>query len=165
MSRAHIPQSCEHKNLFEYVHGLKISEKGTSARKPRKPMKRSQPKRDWSDARAKVEAEEVCRVCGSNEQVQAAHIIERACDQPKPGFASPPLWVNPDSVIPLCGEFSQLKCHPSYDAHSLDILEFLTTAEQIQAVRDAGGIESARRRTAPSLYRILDGPERVEAAA
>lgn len=42
-----------------------------------------------------------------------------------------------------------------YDAHGLDVLEFLTAAEQVQAVRDAGGIESARRRTAPSLYRIL----------
>ena len=119
-------------------------------------MKRTQPRRDWSDARAKVEEEGVCRVCGSNENVQAAHVIGRASDGPKPGYASPALWVNPDSIIPLCGQFAALQCHVRYDAHALDVLEFLTPAEQIQAVKDAGGcIEAARRRTSPSSYRIL----------
>lgn len=158
MSKAHRPQYCEHGALFQYVHGLERTEKGTALRKPRKPrkpMKRTQPRRDWSDARRKVEEEQVCRACGSNTDVQAAHIIGRSSDQPKPGYASPALWVNPDSIIPLCGDFSPLKCHSAFDAHALDVLEFLTPAEQVQAVRDAGGIESARRKTAPSLYKIL----------
>lgn len=155
MSKANQPHYCEHGSLFVYVHGLERSAKGTSARKPRKPIKRTQPKRDWADARAKVEDEGACRACGSNENLEAAHVIGRASDAPKPGYASPALWVNPDSIVPLCGGFSRLKCHSAYDAHALDVLEFLTLDEQVQAVRDAGGIESARRRTAPSLYKIL----------
>jgi hypothetical protein len=43
--------------------------------------------------------------------------------------------------------------HRAYDAHELDILHVLTLEEQVQAVRDAGGIENARKRLCPSLYR------------
>jgi hypothetical protein len=53
-----------------------------------------------------------------------------------------------------------MKCHPLYDQHQLDILEFLSPAEQVQAVKDAGSIESARRRTSPSSYCILESPSR-----
>lgn len=123
-------------------------------------MKRSQPRRDWGPARRKVENEEVCRVCGSNVDVQAAHIIGRERDKfdldGKPRNVRE-YTVEEHRILPMCGDFAPLKCHPAYDAHQLDVLEHLTLDEQVQAVRDAGGIESARRRLAPSLYRILDG--------
>lgn len=154
------PTHCRHGNRY-------VSEKQFGRRKP---MKRSQPKRDWGAARKKVEEEGVCRVCGTYEQVQAAHIIGRAADQPKEGNPGV-LYVHPDSILPLCGELAGVKCHPAYDRHELDILEFLTPEEQVQAVKDAGSIEAARRRTSPSSYRILDerlrleSPERREKAA
>lgn len=157
MSRARELHRCErHGAVLHYTRALK-SEKPRAARKPRKPMKRTEKKRDWSDARAKVDEEQVCRVCGSNENVEAAHIIGREHDEPLLG--SQTLYVHPNRIVPLCGPFSRMKCHVAFDANALDVLGFLTTVEQAQAVQDAGSIESARRRTAPSLYKIL--PERA----
>jgi hypothetical protein len=96
-------------------------------------------KRDWADARAKVDAEGSCRRCPTAFGVEAAHVIYRAHDVGS--------WVNPDSIVPLCGPAtSSQTCHGLYDAHRLDLLPYLTLAEQVQAVQDAGGIESARRR-------------------
>ncbi len=40
-----------------------------------------------------------------------------------------------------------------YDRHEIDLLGSLTLEEQLQAVRDAGGIELARRLLAPLAYR------------
>ena len=101
--------------------------------------------RDWKDARAKVEAEGLCRRCGANRGIQAAHISARRHDQPaKPGQKT--LWVNPDSVVPLCPADHEL-----YDSHRIDILPYLTRAEQVQVVKDLG-LENARIRTAPLAY-------------
>ena len=49
--------------------------------------------------------------------------------------------VDPASIVPLCRD-----CHRAYDAHQLDLLPYLSVAEQCAAVRGAGGIEAARRR-------------------
>lgn len=131
--------------------------------------KRSQPKRDWSAARAKVE-HAACRLCAPDEScgpVEAAHVIGRECDRPprcrvcngtgsdvswcaacrNKGFLMNVLYVDPDSVIPLGSGH-----HKLYDAHEVDVLPVLTLEEQIRAVEDAGGIELARQRTCPSQY-------------
>lgn len=110
------------------------------------------PKRDWSDARSKVEAERVCRVCGSSEWVEAAHVTGRLHDEPKT-LSSKTLYVKRERIVPLCGSFSGA-CHNRYDAHELDLLGFLTPQEEAQAVLDLGSIESARRRLCPSAYRF-----------
>jgi hypothetical protein len=118
-------------------------------------LRRTQPKRDWSDARAKVEEEGCCRVCGSGTNVEAAHITGRKHDEPLLG--SQTLYVHPNRIVPLCGDYIgdewRHGCHGRYDAHELDLLSYLTTAEQAQAVQDAGSIESARARLCPSAYR------------
>jgi hypothetical protein len=43
-------------------------------------------------------------------------------------------------VVELCR-----KCHVDYDSHQLDLLPYLSLAEQLSAVTVAGGIEAARR--------------------
>jgi hypothetical protein len=114
-------------------------------------MTRPSPRRDWSDAEAK---RTYCRVCGSFKHLELAHTMGRLHDKPKVEGGRT-LWVNPHSVIPLCGPFPE-GCHGAYDHHQLDILSFLTLQEQAQAVLEAGGIELARRRLAPSLYRKVN---------
>lgn len=109
-------------------------------------MKRGQPKRDWSDARAKVEAEGRCRLCHIERGLQAAHVTRREFDAPKTA-GSKTRWVDPDSVVPLCPP-----CHSAYDRHELSILAHLTHAEQARALRDMGTIEAVRRRTDPLDY-------------
>ena len=104
-------------------------------------------KRDWSEAIKKVEKEGRCRVCGHNRFLGAAHVIGREHDAevvgPKGGRTR---FVHPDSVVPLCGSFSDYSCHELYDARRLDLLPYLNLYEQIRAVEDAGGIELARNR-------------------
>lgn len=109
-------------------------------------MRRSQPKRDWSDSLAKLEAEGVCRVCGSGRELEQAHVAGRRYDKPRPGRST--LWVNPDSVVPLCR-----RDHQAFDHGTLDLLPYLTTAEQARAVLDLGSIETARIKLSPSDYR------------
>jgi hypothetical protein len=94
-------------------------------------------------ARAKVEGEGKCRVCGIRaEHCDAAHTIDRSLSSS--GF------VDPDLIVPLC---SQIKggagCHAAYDAHALDLLPYLTRAEEVAMVREVG-IERARRRATGS---------------
>jgi len=121
----------------------------------------TQPKRDWTDALAKVQDEGECRICGRTEGLEAAHIMGRSHDEPKLGKDGWPLkelYVDPDRICPLCAAWSgygQGKwCHEMVDAHELDLLPFLTTSEQVRAVADAGSIETARRRLAPSAYKV-----------
>lgn len=92
-------------------------------------------------ARAKVEREGRCRVCGLGpaDVLDAAHLWNRS--QGGPGFD------DPDAVVPLCSTIKGgLGCHDAYDAHELDLLPHLTTAEQVALVRYAGSIERARDR-------------------
>lgn len=95
-------------------------------------------RRDWKEARQKVEREGFrCRVCRSSFQVEAAHVIPRSL---APGVGNN---MSADNIVPLCRD-----CHTEYDQHRLDLLPFLTLAEQVAAVRQAGGIALAYRRTA-----------------
>ena len=110
-------------------------------------MRRSQPKRDWSDAVQKRDAEGRCRVCHIERGLEMAHITGRRNDQPKPGTKT--LYVHPDSIVPLCSVD-----HRAYDARELDLLPYLTTEEQARAVLDAGSLTLAFRRTAPTSYRV-----------
>lgn len=115
-------------------------------------MKRGQPRRDWRDAREKVqiEAESTgCRACGVFAGLQAAHIAPRRVDRPRTED-SKTLYVHPDRILPLCPE-----CHGRMDSGRLDTLGLLTLAEQVQAVIDLGGIEAARIRLVPSEYSKL----------
>jgi hypothetical protein len=109
-------------------------------------------------ARQKVEREGVCRVCGLGgpERLDAAHTWDRSLGGP--GFD------DPDAIVPLCSDMKGgLGCHQAYDAHELDLLPHLTTAEQVALVRMAGTIERARDRAvgagrkAPKRH-PMDGP-------
>lgn len=133
---------CElHGNLF-------VSEKVAS--KGRHSSGSSEPRRDWSAANAKLESEGCCRVCGATSHLERAHIMGRKYDEPvHPG--SRVLYVDPNRIVPLCGPFPD-GCHGEYDHKRLDLLSRLSVEEQTQAVSDAGGIEQARRRLAPSAY-------------
>ena len=101
--------------------------------------------RNWQAARAKVDAEG-CRLSGATQGVEAAHIIGRSqdfftlgCDRYK--LHAKTLTVEPLRIVPLRADL-----HRAYDRGEIDLLPNLTLEEQVQAVRDAGGIEAARRR-------------------
>lgn len=89
--------------------------------------------RDWTAARVKVTTEGACRVCGSRSRLEAAHIIGRSHDSSR--------IVNPLDVVPLCGD----QCHRAYDAHDLDLLPYLSLAEQARAVGHVGIIRALAR--------------------
>lgn len=114
----------------------------------------SQPKKDWSLARDKIDAEGCCRVCGSARDLQAGHTIgqtEQDIEQVGPRGGRTKL-VPTNAVIPLCGPFSGNNCHMRFDAHQLDILPYLYLEEEINAVRAAGGIYGAYRRLMPTEF-------------
>ena len=90
-------------------------------------------KRSWELVRAKMELEQVCRVCGSRENVQAAHTIGRKYDGPV---------VDQDDCLPLCRIH-----HLAFDAHELSILEVTTYAEQGAAVSHVGIDRALKRLT------------------
>ena len=92
-------------------------------------------------AHAKVEREGRCRVCGDRkvEHLDAAHTWDRSLGAT--GYA------DPDLIVPLCSKIKGgTGCHDAYDSASLDLLPYLTLAEQLALVRAAGGIERARDR-------------------
>ena len=132
--------------------------KRTASKPSRKPMKRSQPKRDWVWAIVKKQEEGCCRVCGEEWGVECAHIVGRDRDAVEPlraeGWTS--YVVHPDRIVPLCKS-----CHDRFDGRAqppLDLLGKLTLQEELQAVADSAGpnepgLESARVRLAPSEYR------------
>ena len=100
--------------------------------------------RDWSDAEEKRGP---CRVCGHSRDVDLAHVIGREHDAVITGpRGGKKIYVHKDSVVPLCGAFSESFCHRLYDQRQLDLLPYLDLYEQIRAVEDAGGIELARNR-------------------
>lgn len=78
--------------------------------------------RDWTAARAKCDAEGMCRACGAT-PTEAAHIIAR-----RHGGGDDPL-----GICPLCRD-----CHRAYDDLRLDLLPHLTREEQAHAVLTAG---------------------------
>ena len=91
-------------------------------------------RRNWAEARAKVDAEDgCCRICGSP-YADAAHVIPR-------GLAGTG-HMGADDVVGLCREH-----HTQYDAHTLNLLPYLRISEQLAAVSAAGGIGLAYRRT------------------
>lgn len=120
------------------------------------------PRRDWSEARKKIESEARCRRCLRNDvPLDAAHVIGRSRDKPRvEGSTSRVLFVHPSSVIPLCRS-----CHAAYDLKEATILPFLTLEEQIRAVEDAGSIETARRRLDPLDYTEEIRQARIESQA
>jgi hypothetical protein len=118
------------------------------------------PKRDWR--LIQTTRETPCRICGIEGRTERAHVIGRRADRPV--LLSPEigktkvLVVHPDSIVPLCGPTGDSHaCHTQYDAGELDLLPYLTLKEQVRAVEDAGGLELARRRTAPLDYhRVIE---------
>jgi hypothetical protein len=107
------------------------------------------PKRDWSDV--DIDPNDPCRFCGVRGRTTRAHVSGRKYDEPKPGRKT--LWVNPLDVVPLCGPVGDSSaCHTRFDAGEIDLLPYLTYAEQARAVYVLGGIESARMRLAPLAY-------------
>ena len=91
-------------------------------------------RRDWTAARAKVEADNngTCRVCG-DAPVDAAHVIPRSIDPRESNMGG-------HSVVGLCR-----RDHVAYDSHELDLLPYLTLDEQLAAVRAAGSIARAEQ--------------------
>ncbi len=93
-------------------------------------------KRDWTEARDKVEAEGCCRACGATGELDAAHVIARSLS----GARS----MNADSVIPLCRS-----CHVAQHAHRLELLPMLSSEEQVEATRVVGLARAYRLTTLP----------------
>ncbi len=117
-------------------------------------------RRDWRRARAKVDAEGICRCgCGRTRFLEAAHLANRSFDVkrpvPWPHEWKQPVLVHPDRIVPLAPS-----CHRAYDAHELDLAGRLTQDEEVQLVADLG-LELARKRITPSDYR----PELQDARA
>lgn len=100
--------------------------------------------RSWKAARAKVEREGRCRVSGcvtADWRLEAAHTIGRIHDDGD---------VDPDDVVPLCQAH-----HYAYDHRQIDLLPYLSHAEQAAAVRHVGMMAAFRRITgSPNLPRM-----------
>lgn len=105
-------------------------------------------KRDWDDAHGKVAAEGRCRVCGATDSVEAAHVVGRKHDQPI-AHDHPVIYVHPDDVVPLCGRTPDGRggCHVEYDRRDLDLLPYLTLAEQSRAAGHVGLVRALARTT------------------
>jgi 5-methylcytosine-specific restriction endonuclease McrA len=89
--------------------------------------------RNWAEARRKVTDAGRCRVCRTGQPpIDAAHVIARSL--------APNGGEHADAIVELCRE-----CHNKFDSHQLDLLPYLSLAEQLSAVTVAGGIEAARR--------------------
>lgn len=112
------------------------------------------PDRVWTAALAKVQAEGRCRVCGEDRaKLDAAHTIGREhdhlIDPEQPGMGR---FVDPLDVVPLCRRH-----HDEFDGRAstrLDLLPYLSKAEQAAAVRHVGIIGALRRLSG----RSADGP-------
>jgi hypothetical protein len=108
----------------------------------------ARPKRDWTQARQKVEDEGRCRACargrhelaGHGLRLEAAHLAGRTYDEEV---------VNPDDVLPLCGPATQFDtCHARLDQRNgLDLLPFLTREEQARMVLHLGMVVAFEKAT------------------
>ena len=157
MSKAREPHYCDHGNLLVYVKSLGSKASTSTKTRSRRPMRRSEPKRDWTDARAKVDAAGCCRICKREDRpLEAAHVLGREHDEPKVSRATgeilAELYVHPDRIVEACGPFPE-GCHGEIHQKTVDLLPYLTLEEQVQAVRDAGGIQHARVLLAPVDHR------------
>jgi hypothetical protein len=97
-----------------------------------------------SPARQKVEHEGKCRVCPlSARYCDAAHTIDRSLS--RSGFD------DADLIVPLCSDIKGgAGHHQMYDAHTLDLLPYLTNEEQAAMVREVGMARAWRRVTGQS---------------
>lgn len=138
------------------------------------------PTRDWTDARAKVDAEGQCRNCGRkpdrDHPLEAAHVSGREFDDWAPcktcngsgrnlaksgpcrfckgSGASSTRYVHPDDVVPLCGPVGDSStCHAKDHSKEIDLIGILKPHEEARAVIHLDGLENARVRLAPSAYR------------
>jgi hypothetical protein len=106
-------------------------------------------KRDWSYARSKVEAEGVCRFCGSPGPLDPAHVVPRSAGGDMDARA----------IVPLC----RARCHPAYDGGRLELLPVLTRAEEIHAVELVGLGAAYARTTVRARGSASDAIRDVEA--
>lgn len=91
-------------------------------------------KRDWRAARDKCAREGRCRVCGSTQLLDVAHLIPRS-------RVGPPDGEDPRNVIPLCR-----LCHmQSHNGTGIDLLPLLSLAEQGYAAQLVGITEAYQR--------------------
>lgn len=108
-------------------------------------------KRDWSDALQKVAWEGKCRVCGRTTGLQAAHVSGRRHDLAIGSRSGDPrvIYVHPDDIVPLCSqtESGLGGCHGEYDRRDLDLLPYLTLAEQARAAGHVGIVRALARTT------------------
>lgn len=118
-----------------------------------------QPRREWSAANRKRDAEHNrCRICGTH-PAELAHIAGREYDKNEPAVWDEerdgpwrPYRVAPSRVVPLCRDH-----HRSFDSWKLDLLRAMDADEQAQAVHDLGGILQALERVCPDY-----NPRRVK---
>jgi len=94
--------------------------------------------KSWVEAKEKVAREGMCRVCGSSQMLDPAHIIPRSQGG----------GLKANDIVPLCRN-----CHTAYDSYKLDLLPHLYTHEQAHAV-SLVGIARA--------YSIITGEKNVE---
>lgn len=106
-------------------------------------------RRDWTLAIRKVRVEGKCRVCGRTTGLQAAHVSGRRYDALVGGEGSTIVEVHPDDVVPLCSQTEDGRggCHDAYDSRDLDLLPFLTLAEQARAAGHLGLVRALARTT------------------
>ena len=129
------------------------------------------PTPDYTEARAKVDREGRCRVCGAQEgygvHLEAAHVLGRKHD---PKDATGRRIVVPEAVVALCrrSQVADLPkdleesrrhggCHPAYDAHALNLRPYLTDEEWHYAV-GLVGLGDAERRTMGRAWRTTEEP-------
>jgi hypothetical protein len=119
------------------------------------PMARRKKSKDWSEAIAKKEAEQACRVCKRSYgelvyagfTLEAAHTVSQSL-QDAPGDDGK-LRVGAASIIPLCGPVNASRsCHAKHHEHRIDLMPYLTREEEVDAV---GAVGLAR------AYKLLGG--------
>lgn len=101
---------------------------GRPERKARKTVKGKPVRQDWRNAEIKRGP---CRRCG-RQDAQLAHTVGKKYQDVK--VSSLVRWVNPNSVIPLCGPFGW-DCHGRYDRRETGIRDLLTFRELLNAGR------------------------------
>jgi predicted restriction endonuclease len=92
-------------------------------------------RRDWTAAHEKLDQEgRRCRVCRSS-PVDAAHLVARS-------RVGPPRGEDPRNIVGLCREH-----HQAFDSGGLDLLPYLSLAEQGYVAELVGLVEGLRRMT------------------